>query len=347
MRTLRGDCMQRVPRHALLSAERFGAVTVLPCFEPHFLLFSLFLKFMTGCRNASRHCLSLNYHNIKSRFSGFQQEKQMYRQLNKPAYAAVSGGHFEAAFVGHSDRSARFDSGAARAVPALTRGDCPRASLGTGAGVRTAAGEMAGAGIGRGESLRSSGRQRLLGLPWSLAVVCWLWLNRVWTTWTTWSARLLTRRREPLVSGLPGRWWWLGESLGVRAFHAVAEIVVRTVLRVVTSMARAAQWAIEVAWAWVETGAKALARSGAGRGVLASTQPVRSGVMLRGGKFRVGGASRGQTLRNRDVGQLGQTQNKLKRYKTGMFANLANLANVFCSPLAPPRGKPPSVFNSC
>ncbi len=35
-----------------------------------------------------------------------------------------------------------------------------------------------------------------------------------------------------------------------------------------------------------------------------------------------------QTLRNRELGQLGQTQMWLKRYKTGMFANLANLANV-------------------
>ncbi len=33
-----------------------------------------------------------------------------------------------------------------------------------------------------------------------------------------------------------------------------------------------------------------------------------------------------QTLRNRELGQLCQTQKWLKRYKTGMFANLANLA---------------------
>ncbi len=36
-----------------------------------------------------------------------------------------------------------------------------------------------------------------------------------------------------------------------------------------------------------------------------------------------------QTLRNRELGQLGQTQNRSKRYKTGMFANLANLAKQF------------------
>ncbi len=35
-----------------------------------------------------------------------------------------------------------------------------------------------------------------------------------------------------------------------------------------------------------------------------------------------------QTLRNRELGQLCQTQKWLKRYKTGMFANLANLANL-------------------
>ncbi len=36
-----------------------------------------------------------------------------------------------------------------------------------------------------------------------------------------------------------------------------------------------------------------------------------------------------QTQQNRELGQLCQTQKWLKRYKTGMFANLAMLANVF------------------
>ncbi len=43
----------------------------------------------------------------------------------------------------------------------------------------------------------------------------------------------------------------------------------------------------------------------------------------------VGEPMRGQTLRNTDLCQLGQTQISFKRYKTGMFANLAMLANVF------------------
>ena len=46
-----------------------------------------------------------------------------------------------------------------------------------------------------------------------------------------------------------------------------------------------------------------------------------------------------QTLRNRELGQLCQTQKWLKRYKTGMFANLANLANVFS------RNRPAADFN--
>ncbi len=56
---------------------------------------------------------------------------------------------------------------------------------------------------------------------------------------------------------------------------------------------------------------------------------ARSGSSLRWEKSRVGGSTRGQMHRNRDVGQLGQTQISLKRYKIGMFANLAMLANDF------------------
>ncbi len=44
-----------------------------------------------------------------------------------------------------------------------------------------------------------------------------------------------------------------------------------------------------------------------------------------------------QTLRNRELGQLCQLGKWLKRYKTGMFANLAMLANVF-SQNRPPAG---------
>ena len=36
-----------------------------------------------------------------------------------------------------------------------------------------------------------------------------------------------------------------------------------------------------------------------------------------------------QTLQNKDVGQSGQHQMQLKSYETGMFANLAMLANNF------------------
>ena len=42
-----------------------------------------------------------------------------------------------------------------------------------------------------------------------------------------------------------------------------------------------------------------------------------------------------QTLRNRELGQLCQTQKWLKRYKTGMFANLANLAKQICKKSGP------------
>ncbi len=48
-----------------------------------------------------------------------------------------------------------------------------------------------------------------------------------------------------------------------------------------------------------------------------------------GHRSRVGTSKPGQTLRNRELGQLCQTKNWLKRYKTGMFANLAMLANDF------------------
>ncbi len=40
-------------------------------------------------------------------------------------------------------------------------------------------------------------------------------------------------------------------------------------------------------------------------------------------------ARNGQTQQNRELGQLCQTQKWLKRYKIGMFANLAMLANTF------------------
>ncbi len=49
-----------------------------------------------------------------------------------------------------------------------------------------------------------------------------------------------------------------------------------------------------------------------------------------------------QTLRNRELGQLGQLENRSKRYKTGMFANLANLAKQFAIETAEswdPRGR--------
>ncbi len=49
-----------------------------------------------------------------------------------------------------------------------------------------------------------------------------------------------------------------------------------------------------------------------------------------------------QTLRNRELGQLCQTQKWLKRYKTGMFANLAN---VF-SPNRPAAGQLPIAARS-
>ncbi len=45
-----------------------------------------------------------------------------------------------------------------------------------------------------------------------------------------------------------------------------------------------------------------------------------------------------QTLRNRELGQLCQTQKWLKRYKTGMFANLANLAKQICEMVRWSRG---------
>ncbi len=53
------------------------------------------------------------------------------------------------------------------------------------------------------------------------------------------------------------------------------------------------------------------------------------GVSLQAAAQGLGATANRQTLRNRELGQLGQTQMWLKRYKTGMFANLANLANVF------------------
>ncbi len=73
-----------------------------------------------------------------------------------------------------------------------------------------------------------------------------------------------------------------------------------------------------------------------------SAAASRGSVCVLGGPG-VGAASHGQTLRNRELGQLCQTQKWLKRYKTGMFANLANLANVFLQnrPLATgPRPSP-------
>ncbi len=54
------------------------------------------------------------------------------------------------------------------------------------------------------------------------------------------------------------------------------------------------------------------------------------GVSVQGSAHGLLVTANAQTLRNRDVGQLGQTQKWLKRYKTGMFANLANLANQIC-----------------
>ncbi len=48
----------------------------------------------------------------------------------------------------------------------------------------------------------------------------------------------------------------------------------------------------------------------------------------------------GQTQRNRELGQLCQTQTGLKRYKIGMLANLAMLANVF-SQIRPPTNPVP------
>ncbi len=53
------------------------------------------------------------------------------------------------------------------------------------------------------------------------------------------------------------------------------------------------------------------------------------GVSVQAAAQGLGVGANRQTLRNRELGQLGQTQMWLKRYKTGMFANLANLANVF------------------
>ncbi len=61
------------------------------------------------------------------------------------------------------------------------------------------------------------------------------------------------------------------------------------------------------------------------------------------------GTANRQTLRNRELGQLGQREMWLKRYKTGMFANLANLAKQIRKngPVAagqrvgPVRSKPP------
>ena len=61
------------------------------------------------------------------------------------------------------------------------------------------------------------------------------------------------------------------------------------------------------------------------------------GVSVQAAAQGLGVEANRQTLRNRELGQLGQTQMWLKRYKTGMFANLANLANVF-SPNRPPAG---------
>ena len=43
----------------------------------------------------------------------------------------------------------------------------------------------------------------------------------------------------------------------------------------------------------------------------------------------VGASSDSQTQQNRELGQLCQTQKWLKRYRIGMFANLAMLANTF------------------
>ncbi len=45
-----------------------------------------------------------------------------------------------------------------------------------------------------------------------------------------------------------------------------------------------------------------------------------------------------QTLRNRELGQLCQRGMWLKRYKTGMFANLAMLAKQICKTFRRPRG---------
>ncbi len=58
------------------------------------------------------------------------------------------------------------------------------------------------------------------------------------------------------------------------------------------------------------------------------------------GAGRVAPQPQGQTQQIRELGQLGQPQKWLKRYKTGMFANLAMLANVF-SPNRPATGQHP------
>ncbi len=57
------------------------------------------------------------------------------------------------------------------------------------------------------------------------------------------------------------------------------------------------------------------------------------------GGLHVSSSMPGQALRNRELGQLCQTQKWLKRYKTGMFANLANLANVFSPNRRPVAGR--------
>ncbi len=63
-----------------------------------------------------------------------------------------------------------------------------------------------------------------------------------------------------------------------------------------------------------------------GRGPVCALAPFASALRSENHGDRA--SSESQTLQIRELGQLGQTQKWLKRYKTGMFANLANFANT-------------------
>ncbi len=76
-------------------------------------------------------------------------------------------------------------------------------------------------------------------------------------------------------------------------------------------------------------------------GALTRGAMARSNSTLGLRRQRFGAVRGGQTLRNKELGQLCQTQKWIKRYKTGMFANLAMLANVFSKNRPPDRSSPP------